>query len=173
MASTTTAIEQLFGTERSRLRRLIARIVGSRHDAEDVIQDAYVKLSDRDLTAADRGLVVSAAKNLALDQKRSQAVRSEFAGNVVAEQMAQHAAQPEEIVAARQDLADFLDAINTLPQRRAQIFLLARVDGMPYAEIAKALNVSLSTVEKEMASALAFCHQWQRKRENLVRDMRG
>ncbi|SUU91374.1 RNA polymerase sigma-70 factor (ECF subfamily) [Aminobacter aminovorans] len=165
MASTTSAIEQLFVTERSRLRRLIARIVGSRQDAEDVIQDTYLRLGDRDLTPADRGLVVSAAKNLALDHKRGHAVRTNFTQNVLPEQMTRQAAQPEEIVAARQDLADFLGAINTLPQRRAQIFLLARVDGMPYAQIAKALNISLSTVEKEMASALAFCHQWQRKRE--------
>jgi RNA polymerase sigma-70 factor (ECF subfamily) len=157
--------EQLYITERSRLWRLIAHLVGNRHDAEDVLQDTYVKLSHRSLSVEDRGLVVGAARNLARDHNRGENVRSYFARSILPEQIAQDVAQPDRIVASRQDLADFLDAIGTLPRRRAQIFLLARVDGMSYPDIARALNVSVSTVEKEMAAALAFCHQWQRQRE--------
>ena len=85
--------------------------------------------------------------------------------------MTRQAAQPEKIVVGRQDLADFLDVINTLPQHRAQIFLLARVDGMPYAQIAKAFNVSMRRVEDgERACLLSLVAAQAR---NLVMDMHG
>jgi RNA polymerase sigma-70 factor (ECF subfamily) len=40
------------------------------------------------------------------------------------------------------------------------VFLLNRLDGMTYPAIAKALGVSVSTVEKDMIRALDLCRRW-------------
>lgn len=52
-----------------------------------------------------------------------------------------------------------------MPTRRRQAFLLDRLDGMPQAEIARALGVSLSTVEKDLRAALELCLAWKRGRD--------
>lgn len=50
--------------------------------------------------------------------------------------------------------------IENLLQRTQEIFRLYRVEGLTQIEVAEILNVSLSTVEKHLANALAmFIHQ--------------
>ena len=48
-------------------------------------------------------------------------------------------------------------ALRALPERTRQIFLLNRIHGCKYGEIAKAMQLSQSTVEKHMMRALEAC----------------
>lgn len=152
--------ERIYVRERLRLKRLAARILGNAQDAEDILHDAYVKLSKRPLTENDRSLVVRTVTTLALDQLRSRKAISKRNNFQTGYIETINFIQPERIMLARHELAALLKAINALPKRRAQIFLLARVDGMTYQQIAHYLDISLSTVEKEMAAAIAACHKW-------------
>ncbi len=165
MPSMNAVFERIYVRERSRLKKLAARILGNTQDAEDILHDTYVKLSKRSLSENDGGLVVRTVTTLALDQLRSRKARHEAAGYENFCEKLPEPVQPEQVVDARRNLSAFLDAINALPERRARIFLLARVDGMTYQQIAGELSISLSTVEKEMASAIAFCHKWQQMRQ--------
>lgn len=45
-------------------------------------------------------------------------------------------------------------AINTLPEKRKKIFLMSKMQGMKYSEIASDLNISVKTVENQMGTAL-------------------
>ena len=157
--------ERMYVRERLRLKRLAARILGNAQDAEDILHDTYVKLSKRSLTENDGGLVVRTVTTLALDQLRSRKVQPDKAAYDKQSCEMSDFIQPERIIEARHDLFALLDAIHALPERRAQIFLLARVDGMTYQQIAHHLQLSLSTVEKEMAAAIAYCHKWQQMRD--------
>ena len=47
-----------------------------------------------------------------------------------------------------------VQAIDSLPPRCREIFILNKIDGKKYKEIAKELNISLSTVENQMGIAL-------------------
>lgn len=156
--------ERIYVRERLRLKRLAARILGNAQDAEDILHDTYVKLSKRSLTENDSGLVVRTVTTLALDQLRSRKIHPDTAGFEPRYSEVSDLIQPERIIEARHELFALLDVINALPERRAQIFLLARVDGMTYQQIAHYLQLSLSTVEKEMAAAIAYCHKWQQMR---------
>lgn len=164
MPSMNVVFERIYVRERSRLKRLVGRILGNTQDAEDILHDTYLKLSNRPLTESDRGLVIRTATNLALDRLRSRKLRSETVHYDSADGAVFEAIQPERIVGAKRNLSALLDAINALPPRCARVFLLARVDGMTYQQIADVLNISLSTVEKDMAAAIAFCHKWQHMR---------
>lgn len=155
------AFAELYASEYGRLKRIVSRILSRPDAADDVLQETFLKLSDRDLRVADRGLLVHAAKNLALDYNKAETRRGTFASEFQRAAF-QEPISPEQCVIMGNQLRSLLDAIHSLPRRRAQIFLLAKLDEMPYARIAEELGVSLSTVEKEIAAAMAFCHRWQR-----------
>lgn len=50
-------------------------------------------------------------------------------------------------------------AIELLPPKRKQVFKLAKIDGLSYEEVAKALDISKSTVEAQMVKALKFLRE--------------
>jgi RNA polymerase sigma factor (sigma-70 family) len=154
----------IYASEHGRLRRLARRITGSAEAAEDAVHDAFLKLSGREVRAADVGLVVRTAQNLARDAARAERVRRLHASKVTLEQVAPGAVAPDDDLAGRQELADLLAALRSLPDRTRRVFLMSKVDEMTYPEIARLLDVSVSTVEKDMISALDFCRAWRRRR---------
>lgn len=158
------ALPGLYASEHGRLKRLVRRITGCPEAAEDVVQDAFLKLSDRRLGASDVGLVVRTAQNLARDLMRAERVRSVYASKITDHQMTAGRAAPDDEVAGRQELGALLEALKALPERTRRVFLMNRVDEMTYPQIARALGVSVSTVEKEMISALEFCRSWRKRR---------
>lgn len=66
---------------------------------------------------------------------------------------------PEELVAARQQLGLIYRAIEDLPLRCRQALMLHRVRGLSYAEIARDMGVSVSSVEKYILEALKHCRE--------------
>lgn len=46
------------------------------------------------------------------------------------------------------------DAINSLPERCREIFIMSKIKGLKYSEIAEELNISTSTVDNQMGIAL-------------------
>lgn len=61
-----------------------------------------------------------------------------------------------------QQLAQIQKIIQSLPPRTQEIFRLHREEGLAQTEVAQRLNISLSTVEKHLANALAMLiHKWR------------
>lgn len=149
----------LYLREQSRLLQLIRRIVGDRGTAEDLAQDTFLRLWDRQLNDGDRSLLFRTVQNLALDHLRARQVRNRYAQQQVDEESS--GAELEVQVSASQELDDLLLRLRKLPRRTQQVFLLSRVDGLPYATIANQLGVSVSTVEKDMIRALQHCQREQ------------
>jgi RNA polymerase sigma factor (sigma-70 family) len=162
---TTTELLRLYTTEQSRLRRLVQRITGNAESAEDVVHDAFLKLSGREIGSADIGLFVRTAQNLARDLKRAERVRHHYAAGTTEEQITTPVAAPDQAVAERQELDELFKALSSLPKRTQRIFLMNKVDEMTHPQIAAELGVSVSTVEKEMISALNFCRSWRKRRD--------
>lgn len=158
-------LASVYVAECARLRRLIQRIVGDRTVAEDLAQDTFLRLNGRVLNEGDRGLLVRTARNLAIDHLRAQRVRQTYAEST------RHDAPRQDVpvddaLAARQELAGLMEALQVLPRRTQQIFLLNRLDGLPQPMIARMMGLSLSTVEKEIIRALAFCRRWQMEQKD-------
>lgn len=61
----------------------------------------------------------------------------------------------EDLVARQQQEALLRAAILSLPTRCRQVYLLSRMQGMTYAQIARHCEISVKTVEKHMTHALA------------------
>ena len=139
-----------------RLRRFVRTRVANREDAEDVIQDAYVRVlrySENNVVESWEGLLFSAARNLAVDSRRRRKAREKSAEEcaVLASEMGP---SPDEVVDARQRLIQVKEAITTLPARCREVFLMHRLEGLSYSQIAKRFGISVSAVEKHIARAV-------------------
>lgn len=164
MAAPPIPLLHLFLAERDRVVGLIGRIVRCRETAEDLAHEALLRLWHRPIVDKDRSLLFRTAQNLAIDHLRSQQVRAEYARASVAAGSedtppAADASEPQSEVAVTQQFNGLVAALHSLPERTQRIFLLNRIDDLSYAQIARHLGISVSTVEKEMMRALEVCRQ--------------
>lgn len=138
-----------------RLRRFVRTRVANRQDAEDVIQDAYVRVlrySENNVVESWERLLFSAARNLAVDSRRRRKAREKSAAQC-AVLAAENEPASDEVVDARQRLIQVEEAITALPARCREVFLMHRLEGYSYSQIAKHFGISVSAVEKHIARA--------------------
>ena len=151
------ALLRTFLLERGVLERGVARRVGCRATAADLIQDLFLRLWQRppsDAHAAGRYLQTS-ARNLTTDYLRTRAYRTEDGGP--ATDIAEPSPAPDDALAARRRVEVVEAALQALPERTRRTFLLNRVHGRTCPDIARILDVSLATVERDVARALMAC----------------
>ena len=141
------------------IRFLHARGV-SADEAEDILQDLYVKVCMLRIApiAEPRAYLYRMTANLLFDRRRTAARRSArermWAGT--GPTLTEHVdEQPtvEQDLGARQELAIVLRALALLPERTVEILRRYRVDGETQKEIASQLGISLSAVEKHLQKA--------------------
>ncbi|WP_151719456.1 RNA polymerase sigma factor [Gemmobacter serpentinus] len=152
-------IAALYMAEQGRLQRQITRRVGCSSTAGDLVQDIFLRLWERatDWTGEPAAYLNRCARNAAIDHLRAETRRSTFFAGIMPEQYAAAPATPEAILAARQDVQRVDDLLALLPQRTRHIFILNRIHGRSFSEIAMVMNISKRAVEKHMAKAVAAC----------------
>ena len=160
------SLTQLFNAERDQLVRAVRRLVGCESTAEDIAQDTLLRLWGKKLGHKDRGLLFTTARNLAIDHIRAHRVREDYARRTAADTDACSNDRPDETVISQEEIEGLMGVLAELPERALRVFLLNRLDGLPYRRIARQLEVSVSTVEKDMIRALTVCRQWERKRRD-------
>lgn len=108
-----------------------------------------------------RAMAFRIAINLAIDHQRKTIVRDHHAVSedfdTIAESVPSAAAQPEQILIARERLATLKSALDQLPATTRTVFLMHGVDGLTYSEIAQRLSISKSLVNKLLAEAMRHC----------------
>ena len=164
MSLTPFQLEELFAVQREALSRRLIRLVRSRELAADLIQDTFVRLMGMAGTRTvlhPRALLFRTASNLAIDHLRKQKVESrhicEAVPHEVANQVASPAPTPEQELWGKQQLQRVQAAIDALPTPIRETFLLHRMHGYAYHEIAAMQGVSESAVDKRMNRALKEC----------------
>lgn len=158
MSSRSDKIEGLYNSERLRLERMVVRKVGT-SNAADVVQDVFAAIWARakDHVKLSPSYLSRATKYTAISRFRSERRRQAFFGSITEEQYSAPVVLPDQIVSAREDLERLEATMIALPARTRQIFLLNRMHGCTYEEIAIGLDISYSTVEREMAKAIIAC----------------
>ena len=160
-------LAHLVTEHRLALEKYLARKLDSPEDASEIAQEAFLRLhrmeQPHQLDIA-RAFLFQVATNLAVDQLRRRSlhfrfVRMEKVHNVDGEPLDinANAASPEQILDAREKLTKLYAAVDELPFKVRQAFLLHRKNGMPYSEIAQEMGVSVSSVEKYILQALKHC----------------
>lgn len=138
-------------------------------EAEEVVEDVFVRLWDRrqQIQAQSvRSYLYGATRNRALNRLRHLRARGRWLRAAAALDHAPAMGQPPPRVDERvygAELGVAIDAaIEELPPRCREIFVLQRMHGLSYAEIAAAMDISVKTVENQIGRAL------RRLRERLV-----
>jgi RNA polymerase sigma factor (sigma-70 family) len=149
------------------LERFLARKLQNPADAAEVAQEAYLRiyrLQHPEQLDNARAFLFQVASNLAVDQLRRRSLHFRFLNAERQEQGGEEptyrnadTASPEHILSAREKLQRIYLAVDRLPEKCRQAFLLHRNAGMSYSEIAHELGVSVSSVEKYILQALKQC----------------
>jgi len=149
---------RLFLAQRERMEALVSRRVGCRATAADLIQDLFLRFWKRPRRELDEPVtyLLRSARNLAIDHLRGEDARNRSLDGLAAEPAAE-AASPEAALQAGDALQRIEAALHDLPPRTRHIFLLNRIHGRTYGEIARAMELSQSAVEKHMMRALEAC----------------
>ncbi|WP_290578245.1 sigma-70 family RNA polymerase sigma factor [Ketobacter sp.] len=143
------------------LLNVIRRRVGCVTTAEDLAHDVFVRLMGKTLPAPllePRAYLARVAHGLVVDRQRRQRVEQAWLASlsVLSEQ---EAPSPESQVIIIDTLTRIDALLHQLAPRPRQVFLMSRLEGIAYQDIAQTLDVSLSTVQKDMAQALRHCYQ--------------
>lgn len=131
-------------------------------DARDAAQESMVRLvryRDREPVAAWKPLLYRIAINIARDQARRARHRQADAHCSIDDVGATLVAvEPthEQRVDTERELQAIRELIFRLPERCRQVYLLNRIEGMSYSEIAQHCGISVKAVEKHVAKALQF-----------------
>ncbi len=126
---------------------------GNEEKANDVVQEAFVKLWENCAKVAPekaRSFVYTVANNLYLNVIKAEKVRLKYADKSLKSTVE----SPEFILEESQFKQKLEDALNLLPENQRTTFLLNRVDGKKYKEIADLEGVSVKAIEKRMHLAL-------------------
>lgn len=152
------ALETVFKAHYAGMASFTQRFVRSADLAEELVQDVFLKLWTKREQLAEietlRTYLFRAARNTALNYLRRQKLerRWQEEQGVDDDPPASYAADEETV---EQEVAVAVQqAINKLPPRCREIFLLSRDGGLTYAEIARSLEISVKTVETQMGRAL-------------------
>ena len=138
------------------LVRYLERRVESGDEAEDVAQEAFVRIWERRerwTGGSARAVLFRIGRNLALDRGRRRAVRRRWAEEA-RQDPAPSPPTPADELAATELRGRVAGAVEALPERRREVFRLVRLQGLTYAEVAEILGVSAQTVANQMSMAL-------------------
>jgi RNA polymerase sigma factor (sigma-70 family) len=152
----------VFMANRETLHRFLRARLRGTGDPEDVLQDLWVKLESLETgpVAEPLAYLYRMAENLVLDRRRS-ARRRTNRETAWSEGQIDHSlgialdSQPdaERQLLARDHLRRVDAVLDGLPDRTAFAFRAVRIDGVPQKEIAAAMGISLSAVEKHLQRA--------------------
>jgi len=140
-----TTSDDLFARERPRLLGLAYRILGSFGDAEDVVQEAWLRWSTTDQGVVERppAFLTTVVTRLALDRFRSITRRREqYVGPWLPEPVSLQHGPEEQVEMAESLTLGFLVLLDRLSATERAVWLLADVFGEPYAVIAAAVGKS-------------------------------
>ena len=139
------AADEVFAAERPRLLGLAYRILASYTDAEDVVQEAWIRWQSVDHATVERpaAYLTTVTTRLALDRARSLARRREhYVGPWLPEPVAVEHGPEEHAELAESLTFGFLLVLDRLGPIERAVWLLAEVFGEPYALIASAVGKS-------------------------------
>lgn len=153
------AFTQLYLHFGKRLIHFATTLVRSKETAEELTEDVFVKLwSNRIHITEIENITVYlyvAVKNKALTSlslKARQLVLAPF--DFLDTSVDSFAADPYDLMITSEMMDRMHQAVEALPPRCKMIFKLIREDGLKYKEVAEILNISVNTIDVQMAIAV-------------------
>lgn len=149
----------------SKLTRFAKEYVGITEDAENIVQDVFVRIWERQdtihLIDNVNAYLFKLVKNKCLDylkgrlsaEKHNKTMQNTF--EIEMNLKIQSLDRFDEAFVFEKSMEEVVtEAIDSLPPKCREIFLLSRMEGLKYREISERFNISVNTVENQMSIAL-------------------
>ena len=169
------AYKELFLLLHGRLKQFAYSILKSHEEAEELVSDLFIRVWEKrdQLTTIESPLLYfyATAKNLAYNRINKQKRQQQPPPEEWLVQLNSIYLDPEQLMMTEEMMRQIRQAINNLPPRCRVIFKLVKEDGLRYKEVAELLQLSVKTIEAQMAIALrrlGKCMQLEIKELNIV-----
>lgn len=159
MAAIEKAFQQLFEKEYEGLCRYAYTYLHDEHAAEDVVQETFVKIWEgkRHLLedSSIRFYLFTAVRNNSISYLR----KIKTAATTYTDTTPEPEPEPSLSASQLQGIEDenarqIAEALNRLPPKCREVFLLVKWQGLSYKDTAAALGLSVKTVENQMGKAI-------------------
>ena len=151
--------EHLFNLHYQYILNYLYYLSGDSELSEDLAQDVFMQLwekKDQVMDETVRPFLYTIARNCFLKSTR----RNKYDLKFKSEYLEEHENEsPEFIMEMKEFDRNLQDAIAGLPEKSRIVFLMNRMDGLTYREIADNLGVSVKAVEKQMSRALSVLRE--------------
>ncbi|HEX8563052.1 MAG TPA: sigma-70 family RNA polymerase sigma factor [Flavobacterium sp.] len=145
----------IFRDHAKALRNYLFYKFGNEEKANDASQEAFIKLWEncsKVEPAQARSYLYTVANNASLNKIAHEKVVLAY---VKESSPVQYTSESPEFILEESEFKNKLQkAISNLPEAQRTAFLMHRIDGKKYSEIAEALSVSVKTIEKRISGAL-------------------
>ena len=153
-------LEDLYRQYSEELRRYLSKILGSGPpDPEDICQEAFRRLAEtKNLHKINslNAFLWRTAQNAIVSEQRKSSVRTKHALSV--EQIFYpekgDGLSPERVLLARSELSVISDVLANMEEKRREVLIMSRFDGLSLADIARRLGVARPTVSKRLSQAM-------------------
>jgi len=160
-----TGLAGLYRLHRSELLRFLVARTGDAAEAEDVVQEVWLKIAALQTgpIANGKSYLFRIAHNLVLDrvrERRRRAAREQSWSDTEhgplppSGEVADTREDAMQEMEAREETARLASAIANLPEGARNVLRLHKIDGLSHGEVAARLGISKSGVEKHMAVAM-------------------
>lgn len=152
------AFEKLFKTYYPSLCSYACQMLGDEESAEEVAQEIFVKLWEKrqtiEIEVSVNNYLFRSVKNHCLNIIHHEKIKQQYSEKI---KEAARSGREDTHYFLEPDIAEKIDkAVNSMPERRLEIFKLSREEGLKYKEIAERLDISVKTVEAQMGLALKY-----------------
>lgn len=161
-------LQETYLKQRNVLRVFLMNKLKSQEDAEDILQDVYLKLNaiagDETITNP-MAFLFTMASNLATDLIRSRQRSRKILHNDYCHvrEVTSNEVAADSVVWSHEWVDSFKTAVLNLPEKQRQVFVMHKLENRSHREISEELQVSIKTVEKHMAKAMAKCRSKLRR----------
>jgi RNA polymerase sigma factor (sigma-70 family) len=144
---------------RASLRVFLRKRLRNEEDVNDALQETSLRLFNfqaHSVAQSPTALIYSVAERVAVDfMRRAHSHRASAHCALEDVQLLSQDPSPEQLASAEQDLGQLIEALERLTQKCQDVFLLSRMEGLSYPQIASRCGISVKMVEKYMSRALA------------------
>lgn len=151
------AFEELFRSCFTPLCSFAQKYVGDIDEAKDIVHNVFINLWDKreevDLNTSLKSYLFQGVYNRSMNYIRDHKKLVKFDTPQSEAELGQYLESKDHLESEEAE-GRINRALDELPDKCREIFLMNRFDGLKYREIAKKLNISIKTVETQMSRAL-------------------
>lgn len=149
-----------------KLRRLLHSRGRNSDETDDLIQEAFLRLQQyrhNHVVEQPEAFLVRTALNLSADLQRQRRIANVSPHALETLPLVHPSPSPDVVFAGQERLRRFRKGLLAISPRQREVFILHRIEGYSFPQIAQKLEISVSMAEKHAARAMIFLADWMRE----------